>query len=1140
MGLFRSIHAQRRLARVPNALPRPVIETLEPRLLLDAANPLADMPLGVPGTMTVINDRDPWYLLEALLADSPGMEVTDVALRSNSGDGGMSSGIFVNNSDVYGMGTYGIVLSTGNAADYSSGTNSSTGNNTSYGIPATADQELLLDPITGGTYNHWDVTQLEITFNLLPGYQDLSFMVVFGSEEYPEFVGSSFVDGFGLYINGTNIAEVGGSPVNINHSDMAVVAGTELDGVLAPSGNPVLVFETTLDEGSSGNVLTFIIADTTDSILDSTVFFSTLTANPAPTGDDLAIETSQDTPIAGQATASDPQNDPLTFAVEDDPAHGVVNMLADGSFTYVPDLGFYGVDSFTFIANDGEYDSPEATVIVTVNDAPTADDLVWDTDEDTPAEGQTVGNDVQPQDLTYSLVTGPAAGTLVFNDDGSFLYTPLDNVNGTDSFTFQVNDGLVDSNVATVSITVNPINDAPSADDQTVQAELSAGSLSVVITLTGSDLETDSGDLIFTITQDPTDGTYVQAGNQITYTADAGFSGVDTFSFTVTDTGDPAGGDQGWGFAAALDSATAATVTIGVPEVTAFLPDGSLTLTTDDGAEVNLAITGPGTGLAYSFTGLGFEGETEISQILLTGTSTDSRFSISSGGSVSVGDVIVQNGSLFSIDARSVDIVGDVELANGSLVMGTFRNLSDGTLTVGLVPTTGSLRRLTLQQASDYNIASAAPIWSLRAVDWTNDDGVEDVITAPWVRVIRATGRRANARRSLVASAGNFDAGLVLSGAGLPADSWVLTSANIAGTIRNATWQVTGPVKMLKASGGMEDATINLDHDPTSSVPGLLRAELGILNDSNIFSSGDLGRIRLGGMSGSNLFAGVIGWLDGDGLPDPYTQVDAPIALGGTGQHATIQTVNVRAGRAAGWYVDSFANSNIAAFDVGLVRIRNTGAADTGVPFGISAWQATRIIYTDRDRTRNWTWPDNKGTVLASDTDMAVELAILGVGSMSPGERVIRDRLGDGGFAHTDITQVNLRALSGWLYVGIATSEPLEDLFDEGVSVRVKLDTNADFLTVLDQADSASDYYIDWTMDDDDIRVWTGGGYVLPTNWTEIAAPTAYSLITDNGVVLSVPLTSFDSALRTDPGYEYMKVVQATIWKDFAVADSAG
>ena len=105
-----------------------------------------------------------------------------------------------------------------------------------------------------------------------------------------------------------------------------------------------------------------------------------------------------------------------------------------------------------------------------VNDAPVAVDDTYATDEDTGlnvAAPGVLGNDtdVDVDFLTAALVSGTSNGSLTLNADGSFTYTPNANFNGSDSFTYKANDGNLDSNVATVTITVNPVNDTPVADD---------------------------------------------------------------------------------------------------------------------------------------------------------------------------------------------------------------------------------------------------------------------------------------------------------------------------------------------------------------------------------------------------------------------------------------------------------------------------------------------------------------------------------------------------------------------------------------------------------------------------------------------------------------------------------------------------
>jgi len=223
-------------------------------------------------------------------AGAAGLRVTGSNLRAHRSQFGTSSGTFAVGTPpfTYGITRPGIVLSTGAVEDYQSGSNLLSGWTTAFGVTATMAQEALLDPITGAggnNFRHFDVTQLDIQFDLLPDFDRVEFKVVFGSEEWDEFVGSLFIDGFGIYLNGSNIAFTAGSPININHPDMLDLPGTELDGVLAPGGDAILTFSASLPAESRNNTLTFIVADTSDDLLDTTVYISSLQGGRGPNAD---------------------------------------------------------------------------------------------------------------------------------------------------------------------------------------------------------------------------------------------------------------------------------------------------------------------------------------------------------------------------------------------------------------------------------------------------------------------------------------------------------------------------------------------------------------------------------------------------------------------------------------------------------------------------------------------------------------------------------------------------------------------------------------------------------------------------------------------------------------------------------------
>src|SRR5882757_2933786 len=220
----------------------------------------------------------------AVTAGNTGVTVTNATLQGQSTGGAASTGTFTN---IYGLGS-GAVISTGNAAAYGSGPNISGSTTTSYGVAATAAQNVLLNPLTAGNTFHFDVTELDLTFTVNPSVSNIFFNVAFGSEEFPEYVNSSFVDAFGLYLNDTNIAFVGGLPVNIDHPCFTALAGTELDGVLACNNNPINTFSGAVHPGT--NTLTFIVADTGDSAYDTTAYIGALgTTNPVVTPEPSSI-----------------------------------------------------------------------------------------------------------------------------------------------------------------------------------------------------------------------------------------------------------------------------------------------------------------------------------------------------------------------------------------------------------------------------------------------------------------------------------------------------------------------------------------------------------------------------------------------------------------------------------------------------------------------------------------------------------------------------------------------------------------------------------------------------------------------------------------------------------------------------------
>ena len=151
------------------------------------------------------------------------------------------------------------------------------------------------------------------------------------------------------------------------------------------------------------------------------------------------------------------------------------------------------------------------------------------TAEDTPVVVTMSGTDVDGDPLAFAIVSQPTHGTLS-GSGASRTYSPAANFNGSDSFTFTVNDGLATSAPATVSITVTAVNDPPVANAASVSA---ISGQPTPVTLSGSDVDGDT--LTFVIVTSPAHGTLTGTGPTFTYTSAANFAGSDSFSFAVSD-----------------------------------------------------------------------------------------------------------------------------------------------------------------------------------------------------------------------------------------------------------------------------------------------------------------------------------------------------------------------------------------------------------------------------------------------------------------------------------------------------------------------------------------------------------------------------------------------------------------------------
>ena len=203
----------------------------------------------------------------------------------------------------------------------------------------------------------------------------------------------------------------------------------------------------------------------------------------------------------------------------------------------VPLADMLNNNNYAFFCSGG--DMMHFKVICRSNQPPVANDDIYDTYEDTKlfvtAPG-VLGNDVDtdgPDSLTAFLDDDVAYGTLTFNDDGSFDYMPDPEWSGVDFFTYHAYDGEYDSNIATVTITVDPVNDDPDANDDTATVE--EHSSSNQIDVLDNDYDVDGDDLEVIGVTTPSHGTATYNAKYVYYTPEDDYFGSDSFSYTITD-----------------------------------------------------------------------------------------------------------------------------------------------------------------------------------------------------------------------------------------------------------------------------------------------------------------------------------------------------------------------------------------------------------------------------------------------------------------------------------------------------------------------------------------------------------------------------------------------------------------------------
>lgn len=325
-------------------------------------------------------------------------------------------------------------------------------------------------------------------------------------------------------------------------------------GTVTLNADGTFVYETSPGYTGTGS-FSYTVFDNRGGSSTATVTVNILDVNNAPVaqddlfvGDRFATISGNVLEDNGSGPDSDLDNDPLSVQSANIATvnGGTVVMNANGSFVYTAAKGFYGQDSFDYTLLDGKGGSDVGTahldILFAEDPYPEANNDSFSGSEDVSITGNVLLNDTDPMGDVLSAVAGTYEalnGMVTINTNGSFVYTPNANFHGIDSFEYQITDGNGGTAFATVTLNVASVNDNPVAIDD----HYTTGGLPVTANVfddTGLGFDSDvDGDAMFVQA-----GTYTTLHNgtvtigengTFTYTPASGFSGMDSFDYTLFD-----------------------------------------------------------------------------------------------------------------------------------------------------------------------------------------------------------------------------------------------------------------------------------------------------------------------------------------------------------------------------------------------------------------------------------------------------------------------------------------------------------------------------------------------------------------------------------------------------------------------------
>ncbi|MDG2861996.1 tandem-95 repeat protein [Vibrio parahaemolyticus] len=295
------------------------------------------------------------------------------------------------------------------------------------------------------------------------------------------------------------------------------------NGTLVDNGDGTWTFTPQIDDDTEVS-FTFDIIDDEDLVVSGSANLDILPINDAPNAENDVITTEEDTAVTIDVLVndSDVEGDALSIQSASVPSEQGSVDIVDGKLVFTPAENFNGEATITYIVTDGDLtDEAKVTVTVTpVNDSPVAVDDTTSIQEDTAVTIDVLSNDtdVDGDKLSIQSATVPEAQGKVEIVDGKLVFTPAENFNGDAEITYTVTDGQL-TDEAKVTVTVNPVNDAPTIKVDAVESitENAVSTDTVVATLTVRDTDTPEDQLTVSL-ENNSNGYFVLVGNEVQLT----------------------------------------------------------------------------------------------------------------------------------------------------------------------------------------------------------------------------------------------------------------------------------------------------------------------------------------------------------------------------------------------------------------------------------------------------------------------------------------------------------------------------------------------------------------------------------------------------------------------------------------------